>query len=345
MVEIEADPWHISALEYPVKGTFPEKMSFLIGYAILAPSGHNTQPWLYHIDEDSIRLYADRSRALPIVDPKDREMTISCGASLFFLRLAMRYFGLNEETALLPDPSHPDLLAVVRPGAKREPTPAETELFESITHRHTNRQPFEARAIESGLLRLLSKEAAMEGVILDTMAEPDKKEAIARLVAEGDRRQLGNVDFRKELAAWVHRRQSPTHDGIPGYALGLNETFDFMTPVAAMLIRRFDMGKAQAARDHELAAGSPALAVLSSIDDSPESWLRVGQALARLLLRATAEGLSASFLNQPIEEPLLRMQLRDELLIDGLPQLVLRLGYGPPAAAPTPRRTVIEVLE
>ena len=35
-----------------------------------------------------VDLLADRTRALPVNDPEDRELTISCGCALFNLRVA-----------------------------------------------------------------------------------------------------------------------------------------------------------------------------------------------------------------------------------------------------------------
>ena len=67
-------------------------------------------------------------------------------------------------------------------------------------------------------------------------------------------------------------------------------------------------------------------------------------ALHRVLLVATAAGVATSLLNQPVELPALRAQLRNELRIDGHPQALLRLGYAPPAL-PTPRRPVDDVLQ
>jgi hypothetical protein len=62
-----------------------------------------------------------------------------------------------------------------------------------------------------------------------------------------------------------------------------------------------------------------------------------------VLLHARAEGIDASYLNQPIEVPELRPRLRDTIGTSGLPQLLLRMGYGP-ETKPTPRRTADEVL-
>ena len=57
-----------------------ERLRFLLRYAILAPSRHNTQPWLFEIEGDELRVYADRSRALPVADPDGRQQLMSCGA-------------------------------------------------------------------------------------------------------------------------------------------------------------------------------------------------------------------------------------------------------------------------
>ena len=108
------ETWNVKETDFPKHGSLSEKSHFLLRYAILAPSGHNTQPWLFKIvgNNNIIEVYADRSRALPLVDPDDRELIISCGAALYHLRLAANHFGIADEVQLLPDNSNnPDLLA------------------------------------------------------------------------------------------------------------------------------------------------------------------------------------------------------------------------------------------
>ena len=62
------------------------QLQTLVQAATLAPSSHNTQPWLFRLEGQVIELLADRTRALPVNDPDDRELTISCGCALFNLR-------------------------------------------------------------------------------------------------------------------------------------------------------------------------------------------------------------------------------------------------------------------
>jgi hypothetical protein len=93
----------------------------------------------------------------------------------------------------------------------------------------------------------------------------------------------------------------------------------------------------------ELALRAPALALLWTDGDSPRDWLAAGQALARVLLRATADGVSASFFNQALELAELRDRTAVAAAVPGRPQLLLRLGYGRELPA-TPRRALDEVL-
>lgn len=69
-----------------------------------------------------------------------------------------------------------------------------------------------------------------------------------------------------------------------------------MSSAEPALVRTFDLGDGQAAKDEELAAGSPALAVLMTRKDNPRAWLAAGQALERILLLARSENVWCSFL-------------------------------------------------
>jgi len=112
---------------------------------------------------------------------------------------------------------------------------------------------------------------------------------------------------------------------------------------SAVIQERFGLPHRQAPEDRQLAAGSPVLAVLGTDADTPAAWLTAGQALMRVLLQACRQGMSASFLNQPIEVAELRPRLREVIGCPGFPQLLLRMGYGH-AVRPTPRRPLGEVI-
>ena len=334
------EPWEVLAEDFPHSGTHTDQWKFLLNYAVLAPSSHNTQPWLFHLKDNIMELYADRTRSCRVADPDDREMVISCGCALFHLRCALRHFGYLGEVEILPDRNDPDLLARVHMGTRVETNVEESMLFFAIPKRRTNRQPFPADPIPASLLIALESATQAESAWLRFLRDEDVRYAVADLIAEADRRQWANKRFRLELAAWVHPNRRSSRDGIPGYAQGVDDLLSYAGP---LVVRTFNMGEGQAAKDHEVATGSPALAVIGTDGDQPVDWLAAGQALARVLLRARVEDVWASFLNQPIELPDLREQFRQTIGHKGVPQLCLRLGFGEDVK-PTPRRRVDEVL-
>lgn len=336
------NPWTLSAEEYPAHAAVEEQLWFLLHYAILAPSTHNSQPWLFRIRDQEIEIRADWSRALPVADSDGRELVASCGAALLHLRLALHYFGHDAAVETYPDPAQPELLARVRMGPRIETDAEEILLFQAIQQRHTNRQPYEPAPLPTGLPEALIESARSEGAWLHFVEDDTARHSLADLVAEADRVQWTNREFRRELAAWLRPNDAPGHDGIPGFAEGLG---DLASHAGPFVIRTFDLGKGQAAKDREIALHSPVLAVLGTDGDTPMDWLAAGQALARVLLRARSDGVSASFLNQPIEVESLREQLATLTGRPGSsPQVVLRMGVATPGR-PTPRRPVRDVLQ
>jgi len=334
-------PWSVSGHDFPADGNTGDQLLFLLRYAVLAPSGHNTQPWLFALQRDGLELYADRTQALPVVDPDDRELTISCGAALFNLRVALRHWGYrDDQIELLPDPADADLIARVRLVAGGPPSPEDEALFEAIPRRRTARAAYEEREAPAELQQGLEDDAAREGAWFHLVRDAER-EAVASLVAEGDRAQMGDKRFRRELAAWMHPNRSRAARGMPGYGFGFGELMSLGSP---LVVRTFDLGKGQAAKDRELAEHSPLLTVLGTDGDLPREWLAAGQALERVLLRACSHGLTSSFLNQPVEVEAIRRRLADAIGRNGRhPQLVLRFGYGPDIPH-TPRETVERLL-
>ncbi len=325
---------------FPAAGSVRERLRFLVRYAVQAPSGHNTQPWKFVIGNDRLELRADRSRALPVVDPRDRELTISCGAALEHLVIAARHFGLATDVSALPG-SDPDLLAVLRISGAQRARAADASMFDAMSLRHTSRARFADRPVPARLCAAASRYAAQHGIEMLQVVAESEREALAELVAEGDRLQFEDPRFRDELAAWIHSRRAATGDGLSGRGFGVP---DRLSVLGALLVRHLDLGAGVAQVDVEkVLHASPVLAALVSRHDEPADWLATGRALSGVLLTLAAAGVSAGFLNQPVEEPELRSQLADVLGTDGWPQLLLRAGFGPRVRA-SARRPLGEVI-
>ncbi|WP_345378428.1 Acg family FMN-binding oxidoreductase [Pseudonocardia yuanmonensis] len=301
--------------------------------AALAPSLHNSQPWRFRVTADGIELHADPERRPRVADPSGREMRLACGAALFNLRLALTGHGVRPLVTVLPNPLEPDLVAVVRRGGGRPPTPAERRLLAAMPHRHTNRRPFTADPVANPARHALRRAALDEGAWLDLVTDPATRAALSHLARRAHERQIADPGFVAELERWTARERGHA-DGVPLSAAG-----PVPWPNAAWVMRDFSAGSGP---DHGYEA-DPLIAVLSVHGDGLHEEIRAGQAMQRVLLTATAHGLATSFLSQLVEVPDVREHMRR--LISGArpPQVVLRIGHGWPVPG-TPRRPLSELL-
>jgi hypothetical protein len=213
---------------------------------------------------------------------------------------------------------------------------AENErLFHAVHARRTNRHPFAEREITLSLQEDLRAAAYREGAWLVLIEDSARRMDLINLITHCDRALGHDLGFVEETLGWLRPSRGASVDGIPEYALGHGGLMSHYTS---------DLGEALANKDRLLAWSAPVLAVLETREDTPQRWLAAGQALARVLLRAAAEGVQASFFNSPIEAPGGALSLDSIVGCEGVPQLILRFGYPLQPASATPRRPVCEVV-
>nr|WP_066935021.1 nitroreductase family protein [Streptomyces sp. NBRC 110611] len=310
--------------------------------AATAPSMHNAQPWhfRYHRHDRIFDLRADLDRALPYADPDTRALHIGCGAALLNLRVAVSHSGWYPATRLLPDPTDPALLATVQLTGLGSSESDLDELYPAVHRRHTSRYPFDETDIPEAVRSALLDAARREGCVLD-FPTGWHLQWVLKLAAEAEARNLTDRVRVEELLRWTRTAATATDavgSGVPEHAFGPRKRGG-RAPMRDFAGARPVPGRGAAAFE-----SSPHLAVLSTAGDRPADWLRAGQAMERVLLRATLEGMVSSPATQAVEWRDLRWPLRDPVAGTGYVQMVLRMGYGPPGPA-TPRRPVADVLD
>ncbi len=313
----------------------------LIDDAVTAPSMHNAQPWrfVYRQETGIIELHGDPDRVMPRSDPDHRALHLGCATALFNLRVAAEQAGWEPGIELLPDPADPWFLATIR---LRPLTSAQGDLaplHPAVRRRHTSRFPFTDEVIPPALLDGLRAAALLEGCRL-VVPDAWHTDTLLSLVHDSEHREEMDPALQAETLAWTHSgtpAEQRRPDGIPTHAFGPKPSGG-KAPVR-------DFGRSHPVPDRGWAAFEqrPHIALLSTAGDTPEDWLRAGQALQRVLLQATTDGLVTSMTSQPLEWPELRWTARDPLAGMGHVQMVIRLGYGPQGPS-TPRRPVSEVL-
>jgi hypothetical protein len=330
--------WDVRGSDFPMAGTISDQLKFLLNYAVLAPSGPNTQPWKFSIKDNEISLIADFSRALPSLDPLNRTLYISHGCVITNLLLAAEHFGFAYDVLCLPDGISGERTATVQL-SKKASSPRFPDLFREIIRRHTNRKSFEKRSIEGEKLQMLKDCVNRDGFRLDILTSDEDKARMAELLARSQKMQLGNKDFRKELASWIRPNNADEKDGLPGYSFGYS---DFESFFGSFIFGAFDMSSSRARVETANMNASPAVAVLSTESDDKLTWIKTGIIFETLFLLATQMDVRFDLFSQPTALPELRMEMA-QILNAKYPQILIRMGYAKPAKH-TPRRPAEEVL-
>ncbi|MFI5868287.1 Acg family FMN-binding oxidoreductase [Streptomyces sp. NPDC051546] len=321
-----------------------EAVALLVGDAVTAPSMHNAQPWrfVFRAADGVIELHGDPQRAMARSDPDHRALHLGCAAALFNLRVSAARSGRRALVRLLPEADEPWLFARVafeEPAATGHPgdVDALAALHCALRKRHTSRHSFGPEQVPAVLLDGLRAAARSEGCQL-TVPGPWHIETVLALVRDAQYREACDPLVRAEKAAWMNR--SPGADQQGSAASGfVSENSSDIPPVSDVAAGSLLLDRSWASVDKKAQ-----LALLGTSGDAPADWLRAGQALERVLLQATADGMATSMTSQPLEWEELRWSARDPTEALGQVQMAIRVGYGPDGTI-TPRRAVAEILE
>jgi nitroreductase len=348
----KATPWQIDDGDFPQEGNPGEKLEFLLRYAILAPSSHNSQPWKFHVEDDRIDVFADRDRWLKIADPERRELYISIGCALENLLIAAEHFGFGHEVEYLAE-REDDLSVSVRLASDQkmegERDPA---LFEQIPERHTNHRVYEDRRIPEKDMAKVKTCVTEKGFRLFStnegpytrFTEKEIRNRIDDLITRADAIQLTDDAYKKELASWIGR--------------GAFGSSWLMAKIGQLAVTYLNISKGQTRKDSEMILSAPALVAIASADNERKSQIVAGQIFERIALTATSLGIAVHPMSQILEVPEIKAELREILEVPEAkagvagcsseasvyPQHTFRMGYADPEDEHTPRRPLEEVL-
>jgi hypothetical protein len=334
-----------------------KRIRTVITLAVHAPSGDNTQPWYFTIDGDRVRIHLIPDLDNPILNFRLSGTYVAHGALIESMVLAAAREGLGVSVRVLPDANDPLCTAEFT----FSDTPATLDpLAAQLEARHTNRKPYEPRAVPDTVLASL-RDAGGAGTVFLTDAAAIRSVAHASALME--QVALETPELRQLFFSDILWSDAENRAGKPGlYVLTMEVPpparflFRHLTkPAFANLLLRLGFSKAARATNAKLYATAPLLALISMREESPAAYLAVGRALERLWLAATAEGLAVqpvtglSFLARSIEHdeaskllPKHFAQICDaehalrtafSLTNEQIPGMMVRIGYAAPATA------------
>lgn len=299
----------------------------ILSYAVRAPSTHNSQPWLFKINEtnDTVSVFYDEKLKLPEADNEGRDLYISIGCMLENFKIAAEHFGVKAESIISIDE---DIKHISDISLKKINKVFDDEtIFNSIKNRVNARGEFkkDENIIEnvSIIIKPTIDQLNKDEIYLTLLNKKEDIYKMAELTQKAMNEVYRHSSFRREISHWMNSNISNKKEGIPGYALKLPLFFSLIIP---LLIRYFNIGKILGKLNFKSISSAPLIFVLSS-DNTKEKWIKVGEYAERLMLSLQCNGFQTSIYVGSIEIGDLYKKVKEITGLEKRPQFLFAVGH------------------
>ncbi len=303
----------------------PDDIFFkIVRSAAKAPSGHNTQPWLFVKEADGICIKPDFCRALPEADPEHRELFISLGCAAETAIIAAKFYGYNP--ALQINLLGPDCSLKI--SLQKDDTIKQPELYSYITARQTTRNLYDKNGIPAEDLMILQQAVSESGVGVRLFSGQSELSRFSPYITEAYTIQISNPNFKSELIQWMRFSEKEAMQKGDGLYTACSGVPSMGRLVGGFVLKNLVTAKSENKRLLTQLNKTAAVALFISPTNQVEDWIRTGLAFQEFALTATKLNLSHSHLNSPCQIPGVRDKMITALGLNGeFPQLIIRLGY------------------
>ncbi len=310
-------------LSFTGSGQNPDFLK-IVAYSIKAPSGHNTQPWKFKINEDNIEIYPNFDKALPIVDKNHRELFISLGCAVENLCITANEFSYQHTTKIIQQ----DSLTFIRINLKKDIV-KKNILFTQISKRQTNRSIYNSKKIATETIRELQNLKIEKPVSIHFYKfGTDNFSKFSEYIYRGNEILFKNKAFKNELIDWVRFNPKDAQKHGDGLAYNVLGSPSLPRWLGKSVIRMFLKTKAQNKSEKAKLNSSSHLVLITTKENTPENWILAGKALEHFFLKCTELGIAVAFSNQPCEIKELSQEIQKEQFIaNEYPMLLMRIGY------------------
>ncbi|MBL0358445.1 MAG: nitroreductase [Chitinophagaceae bacterium] len=317
-----------------IKGTPAEKFPLLpdertiLYLASLAPSGHNTQPWLVkYIKPFHWIVGTDKNKWLPAVDPNQRETILSIGAFIQTLEYAAGSLGYNCQFNVIAATNQDENIIEVQLVKAARVVKYDTQ---KIKNRRTVRSGYLADPFKKEIVDFMRN------------GEPDyfhffpntAKEHLwlNEQTIEANRIQSYRDAAQSELANWIRFSRKDAAQHLDGLTLASME----VEGIPAWYLRNFydkkDVMK-KSFREQSIekvvqqVSKSAGWLLITSKDNSIATLLETGKKMQRLFLKVRDKGIAIHPMTQVLEEATTSRVLNQSIGISDNVQFILRTGY------------------
>ena len=319
-----------------LKGLEKDEMEILY-LASLAPSGHNTQPWVVRILEPNHWVIgSDKKRWLPAVDPENRELLLGIGAFIENLVLAAGTFGYEVDIQITANsPLDPDIAEIRLKKGKTVDFP-----LEKVRKRRTVRSGYSYQEIKAEDLKYITKHDATSCRVANVHSPHSfyfpNNSLQGKSLQEGtiaaNRAQAFRDPAQEELASWIRWSNKDARQ----YRNGLTSESMEIRGFAGWYVRNFYNRESvlkKSFREQTVDIVSKQVKtcggwlVVTSADSNIPTLIDYGRVFGNMLLKIREKMIAIHPMTQMLEEEAWKNRIAKELGISGEVQWILRIGY------------------
>lgn len=302
-----------------------EDLINLTKYASKAPSAHNSQPWKFKLEQNSITIFPDYERILPVADQDNRELFISLGCALENLIIAAGYFGYQTEIEMKMEDPFKESIRVKLSSANNKNY---NQLFRNIEIRQSTRTKYNKALIPPADIEKLNEAGNQDQVLFLLLTAPVDIEPIIEITKRATVLQL-KKEFIKELIKWIRfnrRTAKKTGDGLYSGTFGSPSVPKWL----GKLILKLTLDpKREARKNVNLMKNSSGILIFIAKENNKEAWVNLGRSYQRVTLTATSLNIKHSHINPACQVIEARRELAEVLQLnpEEQPHLIIRIGY------------------
>lgn len=336
--------WKLNLSDFKKNWSINEKIIFFLKLGTLAPSTHNTQPWLFEfVDDNSVNIMPDWQKKLPATDPNNRNLYISLGCVLTNIIASAGYFGFKVDEKIANTKEEYFIRLTFEESKKSDKKLSLAELASEITKRFSDKSSYEMDEVPPKFLKNASQQISTLGFSLKFVTTVKKRKRIADLYLQAGFGFAKNPSFRKELGNWLKRNDTVDGEGMPGFVASLSLVQSIIGKKLMKLLP--PLPKVQVRKDAKHLERGPIIGMISSDKNTPCEHILTGKKYQELSLMSVKNGLSITPMTALIENPEYHPELR-EIFQESKQnqQMFFRLGYSKAERYHTPRRPIEDSL-
>lgn len=365
------EPW-----EEDYHERFEDPRVRVLAHGVLAPNSHNLQSWSVVLEgEDAFLLYVDTDRLSPKADPPGRQLTISQGTFLEYIRIAAEELGYEADIEFFPEGEYGHEGSPENLGSKPVARVSLKEAFaevrgEALENRETGTYPLYSVMFlpdtsrvpyrETGLLQedVRKLEAlGTENVTIVIFQEPEDVKILGDIALRAAEVEAGNSGVQEEGSELFRPNEWEKNKFRYGFTLEGQGLSPLKIHVLQGLISLFpSLNSPEATRDSFLSQtesaveNTPAYALLISKGNSRTVQVESGILYSRFLLTAADMGYAMQPLSQALEEYPEMAGIYDEIHKEYAEegetiQMLVRIGVPEKEVPPTMRLDVMNMIE